>query len=157
MFSYSKVIILLKILSYCAWVHSFYSGLRLRDFLQCMRYCIQGLSQRLLVAICLQKKILGTPIKKWPSKFKTGPSRHVLPGLVWLGWISQCSVSNANPNDAFCIRINCSWIITIDILYTLDSATNYSTIQKLKPWLQTQDIPMKWEDSFCFLFLKQGT
>jgi hypothetical protein len=31
----------------------------------------------------------------------------------------------------------------IDILYTLDSASNYSAIQKLKPWLQTQDIPMK--------------
>jgi hypothetical protein len=33
--------------------------------------------------------------------------------------------------------------LTIDILYTLDSASNYSAIQKLKPWLQTQDIPMK--------------
>jgi hypothetical protein len=42
---------------------------------------------------------------------------------------------------------------TIDILYTLDSASNYSTIQKLKPWLQTQDIPMKWEDSYVFYFL----
>jgi hypothetical protein len=41
----------------------------------------------------------------------------------------------------------------IDILYTLDSAFNYSTIQKLKPWLQTQDIPMKWEDSYVFYFL----
>jgi hypothetical protein len=41
----------------------------------------------------------------------------------------------------------------IDILYTLDSASNYSTIQKLKPWLQTQDIPMKWEDSYVFYFL----
>jgi hypothetical protein len=39
----------------------------------------------------------------------------------------------------------------IDILYTLDSASNYSTIQKLKPWLhETQDIPMKWEDSYMF-------
>jgi hypothetical protein len=37
--------------------------------------------------------------------------------------------------------------------YTLDSASNYSTIQKLKPWLQTQDIPMKWEDSYVFYFL----
>jgi hypothetical protein len=27
--------------------------------------------------------------------------------------------------------------------YTLDSASNYYTIQKLKPCLQTQDIPMK--------------
>jgi hypothetical protein len=38
----------------------------------------------------------------------------------------------------------------IDILYTLDSASNYSAIQKLKPWLQTQDIPIKWEDSHMF-------
>jgi hypothetical protein len=44
-------------------------------------------------------------------------------------------------------------IRTIDILYTLDSASNYSAIQKLKPWLQTQDIPMKWEDSYVFYFL----
>jgi hypothetical protein len=43
--------------------------------------------------------------------------------------------------------------VTIDILYTLDSASNYSTIQKLKPWLQTQDIPMKWEASYVFYFL----
>jgi hypothetical protein len=39
-------------------------------------------------------------------------------------------------------------VATIDIIYTLDSASNYSVIQKLKPWLQTQDIPMKWEDSY---------
>ena len=39
-------------------------------------------------------------------------------------------------------------------LYTLDSASNYSAIQKLKPWLQTQDISMKWEDSYVFYFLK---
>ena len=38
----------------------------------------------------------------------------------------------------------------IDILYTLDSASNYPAIQKLKPWLQTQDILMKWEDSYVF-------
>jgi hypothetical protein len=38
----------------------------------------------------------------------------------------------------------------IDILYTLDSASNYFAIQKLKPWLQTQDIPMKWEVSYVF-------
>jgi hypothetical protein len=43
----------------------------------------------------------------------------------------------------------------IDILYTLDSASNYSAIQKLKPWLQTQDIPMKWEDSYVFYFLNR--
>jgi hypothetical protein len=41
----------------------------------------------------------------------------------------------------------------IDILYTLDSASNYSAIQKLKPWLQTQDIPVTWEDSYVFYFL----
>ena len=46
-------------------------------------------------------------------------------------------------------------ICTIDILYTLDSASNYSTIQKLKPWLQTQDIPMKWEDTYVFYFLNR--
>jgi hypothetical protein len=44
---------------------------------------------------------------------------------------------------------------TKDILYTLDSASNYSTIQKLKPWLQTQDIPMKWEGSYIFYFLNK--
>jgi hypothetical protein len=42
-------------------------------------------------------------------------------------------------------------------LYTL-RASNYSAIQKLKPWLQTQDISMKWElkweDSYVFYFLK---
>jgi hypothetical protein len=26
-------------------------------------------------------------------------------------------------------------------------------LQKLEPWLQTQDIPMKWEDSYVFYFL----
>jgi hypothetical protein len=47
----------------------------------------------------------------------------------------------------------------IDISYTLDSASKYSAIQKLKPWLQTQDIPMKWEDSYVFkwhLFMQMG-
>jgi hypothetical protein len=43
----------------------------------------------------------------------------------------------------------------IDILYTLDSASNYSAIQKLKPWLQSQVIPMKWEDSYVFYFLNR--
>jgi hypothetical protein len=42
-----------------------------------------------------------------------------------------------------------------DILYTLDSASNYPAIQKLKPWLQTQDISMKWEDSYVFYFLNR--
>jgi hypothetical protein len=46
-------------------------------------------------------------------------------------------------------------ILPIDILYTLDSASNYSAIQKLKPWLQTRDIPMKWEDSYVFYFLNR--
>jgi hypothetical protein len=32
------------------------------------------------------------------------------------------------------------YVISIDILYTLDSASNYSAIQKLKPWLQAQVI-----------------
>jgi hypothetical protein len=47
------------------------------------------------------------------------------------------------------------YVTTIDIVYTLDSASkaNYSAVQKLKPWLQTQDIPMKWEDSYVFYFL----
>ena len=41
----------------------------------------------------------------------------------------------------------------IDILYTLGRASNYYAIQKLKPLLQTQDIPMKSEDSYVFYFL----
>ena len=73
----------------------------------------------------------------------------------------------------------CACVFSIDILYTLDSASNYSAIQKLKPWsvaeisgggggggrggvnfrhwpwLQTQDIPMKWEDSYVFYFLNR--
>jgi hypothetical protein len=44
---------------------------------------------------------------------------------------------------------------SIDILYTLDSASNYSAIKKMKPWLQTRDIPMKWEDSYVFYFLNR--
>jgi hypothetical protein len=46
-------------------------------------------------------------------------------------------------------------IVLIDILYILDSACNYSAIQKLKPWLQAQGIPMKWEDSYIFYFLNR--
>jgi hypothetical protein len=43
------------------------------------------------------------------------------------------------------------WNAAIDILYTLDSASSYSAIQKLKrPWLQIQDIPMKWQGSYMF-------
>jgi hypothetical protein len=34
-------------------------------------------------------------------------------------------------------------VTSIDILYTLDSASNYSAIQKLKPRLQSQIVPMK--------------
>jgi hypothetical protein len=52
-------------------------------------------------------------------------------------------------------RLTQHWAKTIDILYTLDSASNYSAIQKLKPWLQTPDIPMKWEDSYVFYFLNR--
>jgi hypothetical protein len=47
----------------------------------------------------------------------------------------------------------CVWLI--DILYTLDGASNYSAIQKLKPWLQSQVVLMKWEDSYVFYFLKR--
>jgi hypothetical protein len=50
---------------------------------------------------------------------------------------------------------NVPCITSIDILYTLDSASNYSAIQKLKPCLQTQDIPMKWKDSYVFYFLNR--
>jgi hypothetical protein len=35
----------------------------------------------------------------------------------------------------------CMYII--DILYTLDSASNYSAIQKSKPKFQSQVVPMK--------------
>jgi hypothetical protein len=45
--------------------------------------------------------------------------------------------------------------MAIDILNTPDSASNYSAIQKLKPWLQIQDIPIKWEDSYVFYFLNR--
>jgi hypothetical protein len=38
--------------------------------------------------------------------------------------------------------------ISIHRYNTIDSASNYSVIQKLKPWLQTQDIPKKWEYSY---------
>jgi hypothetical protein len=51
--------------------------------------------------------------------------------------------------------VNFTSLHIIDILYILDSASNYSAIQKLKPWLQTQDIPMKWEDSYVFYFLNR--
>jgi hypothetical protein len=58
-----------------------------------------------------------------------------------------------------CICHDCIYTVcyhrNIYILYTLDSAYNYSAIQKLKPWLQTQDIPMKWEDSYVFYFLNK--
>jgi hypothetical protein len=53
------------------------------------------------------------------------------------------------------LQNTCPLVLFIDILYTLDSASNYSAIQKLKPWLQTQDIPMKWEDSYVFYFLNR--
>ena len=49
----------------------------------------------------------------------------------------------------------CLCVEPIDILYTLDSASNYSAIQKLKPWLQAQGIPMKWEDWYVFYFLNR--
>jgi hypothetical protein len=43
-------------------------------------------------------------------------------------------------------------VTSIDILYTLDSASNYSAIQKLK---LSQIVPMKWEDSYVFYFLNR--
>jgi hypothetical protein len=46
-------------------------------------------------------------------------------------------------------------VTDIDILYTLDSASNYSEIQKLKPWLQSQVVSIKWEDSYVFYFLNR--
>jgi hypothetical protein len=49
----------------------------------------------------------------------------------------------------------CYLLSLIDLLYTLDSASNYSAIQKLKPWLQSQVVPMKWEDSYVFYFLNR--
>jgi hypothetical protein len=65
------------------------------------------------------------------------------------------------PNSLLIVAENVkSWkpflfVSIIDILYTLDSASNYSAMQKLKPWLQTQDIPMKWEDSNVFYLLNR--
>jgi hypothetical protein len=56
--------------------------------------------------------------------------------------------------ENFCTSLEKS-CTSIDILYTLDSASNYSAIQKLKPRLQTRDIPMKWEDSYVFYFLNR--
>jgi hypothetical protein len=55
------------------------------------------------------------------------------------------------------VRLRCRLIraANIDILYTLDSASNYSEIQKLKPWLQSQVVPIKWEDSYVFYFLNR--
>jgi hypothetical protein len=74
-------------------------------------------------------------------------SIHTALSLVTDGcWIASRDLTDAH----YGVKI-------IDILYTLDSAYNYSAIQKLKPWLQTQDIPMKWEDFLSFLFLKQAT
>ena len=57
------------------------------------------------------------------------------PATRILGLLSQVLNSDVL-NDVFSS-------ISIDILYTLDSASNYFAIQKLKPCLQTQDIPMK--------------
>jgi hypothetical protein len=46
---------------------------------------------------------------------------------------------------------------TIDILYTLDSASNYSAIKKLKPWLQSQVVQSHEmrEDSYISYFLNR--
>jgi hypothetical protein len=46
----------------------------------------------------------------------------------------------------------------IDILYTLDSASNYSAIQKLKPYVIAVSGRSHEMGRFvCVLFLKQGT
>jgi hypothetical protein len=52
-------------------------------------------------------------------------------------------------------------VTTIDILYTLDSASTVIILQ-FKNWSRdsqdipmTQDIPMKWEDSYVFYFLNR--
>ena len=50
---------------------------------------------------------------------------------------------------------NQMWGAIIDILYTLDSASIYSAIQKLKPWLQSQVVPIKWEDLYVLYFLNR--
>jgi hypothetical protein len=46
----------------------------------------------------------------------------------------------------------------IDVLYTLDSASNYSAIQKLKPcMIANSGYSHEMRRLVCFLFLKQGT
>jgi hypothetical protein len=81
---------------------------------------------------------------------------------LWANFILQSQNANRNKLKVtqnckilFINQFSIVRIRTIDILYTLDSASNYSAIQKLKPWLQTQDIPMKWEDSYVFYFLNR--
>ena len=53
----------------------------------------------------------------------------------------------------------CASGTAIDILCTLDSASIYTVIphaiQRLKPWLQSQVVPMKWEDPYIFYFLNR--
>jgi hypothetical protein len=65
-----------------------------------------------------------------------------------LNYFNHSNFRNAFSLDYLSVRK-----AAIDILYTLDSASNYSVIQKLKPWLQSQIVPMKWEDSYVFYFL----
>jgi hypothetical protein len=43
------------------------------------------------------------------------------------------------------------------ILYTLDSASNYSAFQKLKPQIADSGYSHELRRLVCFLFLKQGT
>jgi hypothetical protein len=77
-------------------------------------------------------------------------------------WISDTPILDlgAHPNESTNSEVKGTCSATtpsksIDILYTLDSASNYSAIQKLKPWLQSQVVPMKWEDSYVFYFLNR--
>ena len=57
--------------------------------------------------------------------------------------IAQAYVNQTSEIYPHCIRgeLAKAMVMPIDILYTLDSASNYSAIQKLKPWLQSQVFP----------------
>ena len=46
---------------------------------------------------------------------------------------------------------------TIDILYTLDSASNYSAIQKIEAVIAVSGRSHEMRRFVCFLFLKHGT
>jgi hypothetical protein len=103
----------------------------------------------------------------WPGNELT-QHQYIVRIITDLYWLEVCSCVNLNHSLRIALPMNINWIRltsnpprlgnsmgrSIDILYTVDSASNYSAIQKLKPWLQTQDIPMKWEDSYGNLNIK---